>query len=152
MLDKTDKDILRILQQNAKLTTKELAASVNLSSTPVFERQKRLENEGYIRKYVAVADPEKLGLGILVFCNVRLNQHTRTNGNDFVEAINAMEEVVECYNTSGEYDFMLKVYAKDMKDYQDFIIGKLGAIDCIGALHSIFVMGEAKNAHSVPVV
>ena len=63
-----------------------------------------------------------------------------------------MEEVVECYNTSGEYDFMLKVYAKDMKDYQNFLMTKLGAIECIGALHSVFVMDETKNSHSVPVV
>ena len=150
-LDTTDQQILTELQQNSKLSTKELASLVNLTPTPVFERQKRLEKEGYIKKYVAVLDPEKLGYGIIVLCSVKLKQHTRENGNQFMSVINQMDQVTECYNISGEYDFMMKVYVRDMKDYQDFVMNKLGSIDCIGGLQSIFVIGEAKHSNCIPV-
>ncbi|MBR0501856.1 MAG: Lrp/AsnC family transcriptional regulator [Paludibacteraceae bacterium] len=150
-LDTTDQQILKELQQNSKLSTKELASLVNLTPTPVFERQKRLEKEGYIKKYVAVLDPEKLGYGIIVLCSVKLKQHTRENGNQFMSVINQMDQVTECYNISGEYDFMMKVYVRDMKDYQDFVMNKLGSIDCIGGLQSIFVIGEAKHSNCIPV-
>lgn len=150
-LDDIDRKILRTLQQNAHLTTKELAATVNLSSSPVFERQKRLEREGYIQKYVAVVDAKKVGNGFIVLCNIRLKQHSKTYGSRFMAAINALEEVTECYNTSGDYDFMMKLYVRDMEHYQDFVLNTLGEIDCIGSLHSIFVIGEVKNAHAVPI-
>lgn len=150
-LDTTDQQILKELQQNSKLSTKELASLVNLTPTPVFERQKRLEKEGYIKKYVAVLDPEKLGYGIIVLCSVKLKQHTRENGNQFMTVINQMDQVTECYNISGEYDFMMKVYVRDMKDYQDFVMNKLGSIDCIGGLQSIFVIGEAKHSNCIPI-
>lgn len=150
-LDQIDKSILKELQKNSKLTTKELATAVNLSPTPVFERQKRLEKEGYIQKYVAVLDSEKVGNGMIVFCNIKLKQHTREHGAKLIEALNKMEEVTECYNTSGDYDFMIKIYVQNMKDYQDFVMNKLGDIDSIGSLHSIFAIGEIKNSHTVPV-
>ena len=150
-LDTTDQQILKELQQNSKLSTKELASLVNLTPTPVFERQKRLEKEGYIKKYVAVLDPEKLGYGIIVLCSVKLKPHTRENGNQFMSVINQMDQVTECYNISGEYDFMMKVYVRDMKDYQDFVMNKLGSIDCIGGLQSIFVIGEAKHSNCIPI-
>jgi len=150
-LDKTDILILRELQKDAKLTTKELAAKVNLSPSPVFERQKRLEREGYIRRYMAVVDPIKTGNGIMVLCNVRLKQHSKEFSSRFVSVIAGIDEVVECFNTSGDYDYQLKIYARSMQDYQEFVLGTLGDLDCIGSLHSIFVIGEEKNTMSVPV-
>ena len=150
-LDKIDIMILRELQKDAKLTTKELAAKVNLSPSPVFERQKRLEREGYIKRYVAVVDPLKAGNGIMVLCNVSLKQHSKEYSRQFTSVIADIEEVVECYNTSGDYDYMLKIYARDMRHYQDFILGTLGDLDCIGSLHSIFVIGEVKNTLAVPI-
>ena len=150
-LDKTDILILRELQKDAKLTTKELAAKVNLSPSPVFERQKRLEREGYIKRYVAVVDPLKAGSGIMVLCNVSLKQHSKEYSRQFTSVIADIEEVVECYNTSGDYDYMLKIYARDMRHYQEFILGTLGDLDCIGSLHSIFVIGEVKNSLVVPI-
>ena len=104
-LDRTDILILRELQRDAKQTTKELAAKVNLSPTPVFERQKRLEREGYIRKYVAVVDPIMVGNGITVICNVRLKYHSKEFSRHFTSVISEIDEVVECYNTSGDYDY-----------------------------------------------
>ena len=150
-LDRTDILILRELQKDAKLTTKELAAKVNLSPSPTFERLKRLERDGYIRKYIAVVDPIKAGNGITVLCNVRLKHHSKEFSRQFTSVIAEIEEVVECFNTSGEYDYMLKIYARDMRHYQDFILGTLGDLDCIGSLHSVFVIGEVKNTLSVPL-
>lgn len=151
VLDKTDILILRELQKDAKLTTKELASRVNLSPSPVFERQKRLEKEGYIKRYAAVVDPIKAGNGIMVLCNVRLKHHSKAFSRQFTSVIAEIDEVVECFNTSGDYDYMLKIYARNMQDYQNFVLGTLGDLDCIGSLHSIFVIGEVKNTLSVPV-
>ncbi|MBE6238047.1 MAG: Lrp/AsnC family transcriptional regulator [Bacteroidales bacterium] len=150
-LDRTDILILRELQKDAKLTTKELAAKVNLSPSPTFERQKRLEREGYIRKYVAVVDPVKVGNGIMVLCNVRLKHHSKEFSRQFTSVIAGIDEVVECFNTSGDYDYLLKIYARDMRHYQEFVLGTLGDMDCIGSLHSVFVIGEVKNSLYVPI-
>jgi len=150
-LDDTDIEILRILQRNANLTVKELADMVHLSTSPVFERQKRLEREGYIKRYVALLDAEKLGQNVIVFCNIRLKKHTRQHMQEFMEAVQKIRNISECYNTSGDYDFMIKVYAKDMKDYQNFVMNTLGTLDCLGSLHSIFVLDETKTNGGVPV-
>lgn len=150
-LDEIDYKILDVLQHNSKTTTKELAAIVGLSPSPVFERQKRLERLGYIKKYIAVLDDRKLGNGITAFCNITLKQHDRQMGLDFVKQIQSLDEIVECYNTSGDYDFMVKILVRDMPTYQDFVLNKLGTIQSIGSLHSVFVMGEMKNEHHVPI-
>ena len=150
-LDRIDILILRELQKDAKLTTKELASKVNLSPSPVFERQKRLEKEGYIRRYVAVVDPIKAGNGIMVLCNVSLKHHSKEFSRQFTSVIADIEQVVECFNTSGDYDYQLKIYARSMQDYQKFVLDTLGDLDCIGSLHSIFVIGEVKNTLSVPI-
>lgn len=148
-LDETDLLLLKILANNSSFTTKELAAQVNLSPSPVFERVKRLENNGYIKKYIAVLDAEKFQQGFIVFCNIKLKQHDKKIGHHFVKDILGIDEVVECYNVSGEYDFLLKVYAKDMKHYQDFVFNKLGSVESIGSTHSTFVMAEIKNSHNI---
>ncbi len=144
-LDDTDRDILRFLQQDAKLTTKELASRLNLSPTPVYERIRRLENEGVIKKYVALVDREKVGRGLMVLCNIRLKEHAKEAGAKFVKAIIEMIEVTECLNISGDYDFLIKVVVRDMREYQSFIMNKLASLDNIGSTQSIFVMGEIKN-------
>ena len=149
MLDAIDLQILRALQENARLTTKELAARVNLSTTPVFERLKRLEKDGWIKKYVAVLDAEKLGRGFTVFCSVKLKQMNRQVARDFVSIIRDIPQVAECYNISGEYDYLLKIQSPDMKYYNEFIINVLGNIDAIGSVLSSFVMNEIKNTHAV---
>lgn len=148
-LDETDLLLLRLLANNSKHTNKELAALVNLSPSPVFERIKRLESSGYIKKYIAILDAEKFNQGFIVFCNIRLKQHDKKIGHQFVEDILDIDEVVECYNISGDYDFILKVYARDMKHYQDFVFNKLGSVESIGSTHSTFVMAEIKNTHNI---
>lgn len=150
-LDVTDIRILRALQQNARLTVKELAERVHLSPSPTFERQKRLEREGYIQRYVAVTDHHKLGNHVIVLCNIRLKQHTHELIQQFMDTVQTIDQITECYNTSGDFDFQIKVYARDMKAYQDFMLNTLGNIDCIGSLHSVFVIGEIKDSHVIPV-
>lgn len=151
-LDDIDKKILRILQRDSHLTVKELAARVHLSPSPVFERQKRLEREGYIERYMAVVNSHRVGNGIMVLCNIRLKQHTQELIQEFMDVVQSIDEITECYNTSGDYDFLIKVYARDMKCYQQFMLNTLGTIDCIGSLHSIFVIDETKNTRGVPIV
>ena len=151
-LDVIDKKILRILQRDSHLQVKELAARVHLSASPVFERQKRLEREGYIERYMAVVNSHRVGNGIMVLCNIRLKQHTQELIQEFMDVVQSIDEITECYNTSGDYDFLIKVYARDMKCYQQFMLNTLGTIDCIGSLHSIFVIDETKNTRGVPVV
>ena len=150
-LDETDRKILRILQRNSDLTVKELAAKLHLSTSPTFERQKRLERDGYIERYMAVVNPHKVGNGIMVLCNIRLKQHSQELIQEFMDVVQNLEEITECYNTSGDYDFLIKVYAHDMKSYQQFMLNTLGTINCIGSLHSIFVIDETKNTHAVPI-
>jgi DNA-binding Lrp family transcriptional regulator len=144
-LDATDRDILKFLQENAHLTTKELASRLNLSPTPVYERVRRLENEGVIKKYVALVDREKVGKDLMVFCHISLKEHARDAGAKFVSEIIKLNEVIECHNISGEYDFMIKVVADDMREYQNFLMNKLASLDNIGSTHSVFVMSEIKN-------
>ena len=149
ILDETDLQILKTLQKNAKLTTKELAEAVHLTPTPVFERQKRLEKKGYIKKYVAILNPEKLGKGLQVFCKVKLKQINHEIADSFVRRIQHIPEVTECYNISGAYDYLLKVRARDMKQYQEFVLNKLGDIDSLGSVESIFVMSEEKQNYGI---
>lgn len=143
--------ILRTLQKNAKLTTKELADAVKLTPTPVFERQKRLERKGYIRRYVAVLDAEKLDYGLQVYCHVKLKQINREIAESFSRRIRRMSEVTECYNTSGAYDYLLKVRARDMKHYQEFVLTKLGEIEEVGGIESTFVMSEIKQDYGINI-
>ena len=150
-LDSIDIKILQQLQKNSRLTIKELGALVQLSPSPVFERMKRLEREGFIKKYVAVLDAEKIEHGFIVFCYLSMKQHSYENAQRIMQAVQDIPEIVECYNISGDYDFMLKIYTKDMKQYQQFILRILGDMDCIGSLHSTFVLGEVKNSYQLPL-
>ena len=133
------------------MTTKELAAKVNLSPTPVFERVKRLEANGYIKKYVAVLDPEKLNRGFVVFCSVKLRRLNRDIAAEFTRIVREIPEVTECYNISGDYDYLLKIHAPDMKYYQEFILNVLGTIDSLGSLRSTFVMDEVKHDYGIHI-
>lgn len=150
-IDSTDIQILRCMQENARVTTKELAAKVNLSTTPVFERLKRLEREGYIQKYVAVLDAEKLNQGFVVFCSVKLRQMGKEIARDFTSRIKDIPQVTECYNVSGEFDYLLKIHAPDMKYYNEFLINVLGTIDSLGSVQSAFVMNEIKQSNGIPI-
>lgn len=150
-LDETDLLLLKILGNNSNYTIKELANQVKLSPSPVFERVKKLENNGYIKRYIAILNAEKFNQGFIVFCNIKLKQHDRNIGHQFVQDILNIDEVLECYNISGDYDFLLKVYAKDMKHYQDFVFNKLGSVESIGSTQSTFVMAEIKHLYNINI-
>lgn len=151
-LDNTDRAILRHLQRDATLKTRELAVMINLSYTPVYERVRRLEKEGIIKKYVALVDREKVGKKLMVICNIALKEHSRAMGERFVEAVMGYDEVLECLNISGEYDFMLKIVVNDMPEYQKFLMQKLGSLEnIIGSTQSQFVMGEIKSTTELAV-
>ncbi len=144
-LDATDLLILRELQENARITIKELAERVHLSTTPVHERVRRLEASGVIKQYVALLDAAKVGRGLLVICHVSLKRHSKKAGSKFIKAILELDEVLECLTVSGPFDFLLKVAAADMNSYYDFHVHKLSALENVGSVQSEFVMGVIKQ-------
>src|SRR5258708_3549956 len=146
-LDQKDLAILKLLQQNARVTVKEISDKVHLSTTPVYERIKRMEETGVIRQYAALVDHSKVKKGLMVICYVSLKQHNKTAGAKFIKAIHEMNEVIECYNISGEFDFMLKVVEENMDAYYDFHVNKLSEVENIGNVQSAFVMGIIKQTH-----
>jgi DNA-binding Lrp family transcriptional regulator len=145
VLDKTDIAILRLLQQNARMTVKEIADKVHLSTTPVHERIKWLEQTGIIKQYAALIDQAKVKKGLMVIVYVSLKAHSKTAGAKFIKHIHELNEVIECYNISGEFDFMLKVVAENMDDYYNFHVNKLSQSENIGNVQSVFVMGVLKE-------
>jgi Lrp/AsnC family leucine-responsive transcriptional regulator len=148
-LDQTDVAILKLLQHNARVTVKEISDKVNLSTTPVHERIRRMEESGVIKQYATLVDHSKLNKGLIAICYVSLKQHNKTAGAKFIKAIQDMNEVMECYNISGEFDFMLKVVVQDMNAYYDFHVNRLSEIENIGNVQSVFVMGVVKQTHIV---
>ena len=150
-LDKTDLQLLKILQENGRISIKELAQRVHLSPTPVFDRMHRLEAEGYIQRYTAILSPARLGRGFVVFCSVKLRRMGKDIAHDFVERIKDIPEVAECYNISGEFDYLLKIYAPDMQYYNEFCINVLGTIESLGSIQSSFVMNPVKTSVGLPL-
>lgn len=149
LLDQKDLAILRLLQENAKMTVREIAASVHLSATPVHERIKRMEDAGVIKQYVTLVDHTKVKKGLMVICYVSLKEHNKKTGARFIKTIHELNEVTECYNISGEFDFMLKVIVENMDAYYDFHVNKLSQVENMGHLQSIFVMGILKQTHQL---
>lgn len=148
-LDNMDLSILRLLQENARITVKEISEKVHLSTTPVHERIKRMEESGVIKQYATLVDHSKVNKGLMVICYVSLKQHSKDAGDKFIKTILELNEVVECYNISGEFDFMLKVVSEDMNSYYDFHVNKLSQIENMGHVQSVFVMGIIKQTHQL---
>lgn len=148
-LDAKDLAILKLLQQNARITVKEISDKVHLSTTPVHERIKRMEDNGVIRQYAALVDYAKVKKGLMVICYVSLKQHSKNAGDKFIKTIHELNEVIECYNISGEFDFMLKVVAENMDAYYDFHVNRLSNVENMGKVQSVFVMGVIKETHQL---
>jgi len=148
-LDKVDLSILKMLQMNARATVKEIAEKVHLSTTPVHERIKRLEQTGVIKQYATLVDHTKVKKGLMVICYVSLKEHSKNAGMKFIKSINQLHEVIECYNISGEFDFMLKVVEENMDSYYDFHVNRLSQIENMGNVQSVFVMGVIKQTHQL---
>ena len=148
-LDSKDLAILALLQQNARITVKEISDQMHLSTTPVHERIKRMEATGVIRQYATLLDHNKVKKGLMVICYVSLKEHSKNAGVKFIETIQVLNEVIECYSISGEFDFMLKVVCEDMNAYYDFHVNKLSQIENMGHVQSVFVMGIIKQTHQL---
>ncbi len=144
-LDKKDLAILALLQQNAKITVKEISEKIHLSTTPVHERIKRMEADGVIKQYATLVNHTKVKRGLMVICYVSLKAHSKNAGVKFISTINELQEVIECFSISGEFDFMLKVVSENMDSYYNFHVNKLSQIENIGHVQSVFVMGVIKD-------
>jgi Lrp/AsnC family leucine-responsive transcriptional regulator len=144
-LDKIDKKLLSLLQTDTKQTTKELSLLLNLSVTAVYERIKKMERLGIIQQYVALLNRSKINKGFVVFCHVKLVQHTREYIADFESEVVKLHEVLECFHVSGDYDYILKICLGNMEEYREFMITKLTTLNHIGSTQSSFMIGEVKN-------
>lgn len=143
-LDTIDLQLLNLLQDDAKMKHKELAAALGLTITPVYERIKRLEKSGIIKQYATLLDPKKIGKQLICFCMVTLEKHSQEYLKAFEKAITPIGEVMECYHLAGEYDYLLKVVVEDMNNYQSFIVNKLSAIANVGQVQSSFALSTLK--------
>ncbi|MFN4147553.1 MAG: Lrp/AsnC family transcriptional regulator [Runella sp.] len=151
MIDETDLKILRLLQQNAQLTIKEIANSINLSITPVHDRIKKLEREGIIEKYVTLLNKKRLGQSLTIYCNVTLDKQRQENFQEFNEVILQLPQVVECCVVSGTFDYLLKIIATDVEQYHTFYQEKLATLQSISHISSFFVMSEVKSTTALPI-
>lgn len=149
VLDSKDLAILKMLQENARATVKEISAAIHLSTTPVHERIKRMEETGVIKQYATIVDSTAVKKGLMVICYVSLKEHSKNAGNKFIKTIHELNEVVECFSISGEFDFLLKVMCEDMNSYYNFHVNKLSPIENMGHVQSVFVMGVVKDSHKL---
>lgn len=147
-IDSTDRKILNILQLNSRITIRELSERFNLSTTPIHERVKKLERSGYIKNYIALVNPKLIGKNLTVYVSVSLHDHTKESIDVFEKQMNNLDEVMECYYISGNFDFLLKVQCADMDDYHHFITHKFSTIKNITQFYSSFVMAEAKMKYN----
>jgi len=150
-LDKTDLQILKILQQNGRITNLQLSNEIGLSPAPTLERVRKLENSGYILSYHALVDEEKLGLGIKTFIQVSLDFHQNNTIQDFLEAIQEIKEITECHHVTGQCDFLLKVYVKDIKAYEQLIMQKISRITVVKTFQTMIIMSTNKKEPTVPL-
>ena len=149
IFDTTDKMLLEYLQHDSKQTNKELSNKLGLSVTAVYERIKKLEKEGFINKYVALVNKEKIKKSFVVFCHIKLVQHAHDFVIKFEKEVDNLNEVLECYHISGDYDYLLKVLVEDMAAFREFMVKKLTTINHIGSTHSMFVINEVKHSTAI---
>ena len=149
--DATDIKILSILQENSKKTMKELASMLKLSTTPVFERIKRLEKLGYIDRYVAILDAQKLGKKLHTFIHISIKEHSKDGLDDFISRVTAFNSVLECHHISGIYDFVLKAIFEDMDQYNEFILNELSVVPNIEKVETRFSLSVRKYTTALPL-
>ncbi|MBC3846155.1 Lrp/AsnC family transcriptional regulator [Winogradskyella echinorum] len=149
--DEIDKKLLELLQADSKQTNKALSYALGLSVTAVYERIKKLENNGVINRYVALVDKKSVDKDFVVFCNIKLIQHTQDYVVKFEREVAKLNEVLECYHISGDYDYLIKVLVKDMEEFREFMVKKLTKIDHIGSTYSMFMMNEVKHTTAIKI-
>lgn len=151
IFDETDKKLLKLLQTDSKQTNKALSNVLGLSVTAVYERIKKLENAGVIDKYVALVNKNAVDKDFVAFCHVKLVQHSQDYVVKFEREVRQLEEVLECYHISGDYDYLLKVLVEDMEAFREFMVKKLTKINHIGSTHSMFMINEVKHTTSITI-
>ena len=151
-IDAIDKEILCYLQHDAKINIKELADKLKMTKTPVYERIKRLEKDGYISNYVALLDKKKLHLPFIVFCEVTLTSQQIEYIEKFSNAIREMPEVAECYLLGGVFDYLIKIIMPDLESYHSFASRKLATLPSVSKIQSLFVLNEIKYSTALPIV
>ena len=144
-LDSIDKQILALLQDNSKINIKEIALKVDLTATPTYDRIKRMEKSGIIKRYVAELDKEKIGLDLVVFCQVTLQVHSKSLITQFENSISKMPEIIGCYHIAGNFDYLLKIVTPNIKSYQLFLKNKLSVLQSVSTVQSNFVMSTVKE-------
>ncbi|MCA0152828.1 Lrp/AsnC family transcriptional regulator [Winogradskyella vincentii] len=149
MFDEIDRKLLALLQNDSKQTNKALSIKLGLSVTAVYERIKKLESSGVITNYVALVNKKKVNKEFMAFCHVKLVQHSQDFVVKFEREVAKLEEVLECYHISGDYDYLLKVLVKDMEAFREFMVKKLTRIDHIGSTHSMFMISEVKHTTTI---
>ncbi|MDK3156130.1 Lrp/AsnC family transcriptional regulator [Kamptonema cortianum] len=150
-LDKSDRHILRLLQENGRITNADLARKVGLSPPSMLQRVRKLEESGTILGYSAVLDQQKLGYSIVVMAMISLAMHQEKPIDQFLAEIKGIPEVLECYHVSGDYDFLLKIVAKDIADYERVLLTHVAGIKSVGKIHSCFVLKTNKSSTPLPV-
>lgn len=145
-LDKIDINLLNLLQEDAKVTTKILSKKLHLSTTAIYERIKKLEKSGVISNYVTLLNPKKVNRNFVVLCQVKLIQHNHKLIEKFEKEVRKFDEVLTCYNISGDYDYQLKVVVSDMQAYRSFLNLKLTTLEYIGSTYSTFIISEVKQS------
>ncbi len=150
-LDAIDRKLLNYLQEDCKQTNKELSSKLNLSVTAVYERIKKLEREGVVKQYVSLLNKEKVDRGFLVFCQIKLERHAKEFLTIFEKEVTKLDEVLECFHVSGDYDYLLKVIVKDMPHFRSFMVTKLTTLKHIGSTHTSFIISEVKNTTAIPL-
>jgi len=152
LLDATDKSILNIIQHNSRRTIKEIAQELHLSTTPIFDRMKKMEKAGVIKQYVALVDQKKIGKALTIFITIALKEHDKGAISNFVETITQFPEVLECHHITGNADFLLKLVLADIEAYNQFILEKLSVIPHIGHVESRFSLSQRKMTTAIPVI
>ena len=149
VFDDIDIRLLTYLQEDSKQTNKELSNKLNLSVTAVYERIRKLERAGVIENYVALINKEKVNRNFIAFCHIKLVQHSQDYVVKFEHEVAELDEVLECFHISGDYDYLLKVMVADMEDFREFMVNKLTSINHIGSTHSMFVINEVKYTSAI---
>ena len=150
-LDTTDKKLITLLQQDSKQTTKSLSLQLNLSVTAIYERVKKLEKSGIIKSYHALLDEHTLGLEVSTFVQVTLTSHNKKNIGQFMDAIDQIDEVIECHHITGSGDLLLKIITRDIASYQELILEKISEIEVVDNLQSMVILSTLKNSHHLPL-
>lgn len=143
-IDPIDIKILEKLQSNAMVTAKELASEMSLTTTPIYERIKKLQNSGIIKKYVALLDADLIGKSITVFINITIKDHHSTKRDEFVIQMKKLSAVMEFYHTSGSFDFLAKVRFSNIQEFRNFLVNELSSIYNISDIESQVVLEEIK--------